>query len=107
MATRIYITDKHEVRILSCISDGQEFMADVLGGNNDGSYDTTRSDAEYEMCEEHYQWWEEWAYREQRILDRANELGEEAIEGISRLGTEYDDLDALHDAQERFLGICQ
>lgn len=103
----IYITDKDEVRELTCKENGIDFMSDILGGfDENGKYGTTRWDAEWQMCEEDYQWWSEWAHREERILAKADELGEEAIEEVTRLGVLYgSDLDALHDAQERYLGL--
>lgn len=70
---RIYVTDKDEVRELTCKSDGIDFMDEILGGSNEGNkYGTTREDSEWQMPEEDFCWWQEWAWREERILDRAN-----------------------------------
>lgn len=103
---RIWLTDKKKVSEIRCMSDGQDMMCDIIGGNdNEGQYATTRDDADFEMPEADFLWWEDWAEREERILRRANELGEEAIDGVARLGTEYCDLDLLHAAQERYLGL--
>lgn len=105
--TRVYVTDKREVRELACKADGIDFIDEIIGGHNDeGKYDTARDDAEWQMPESEYVWWEEWAYREERIIRRASELGEDAIKEVTRLAVWYgSDLDALHDAQESYLGI--
>ena len=105
MATRIYVTDKYVIMELSVISDGQDFMADMIGEFDDeGKYYTSHAGSDFEMPSEDFEWWAEWAYREQRILDEANARGEKAIDAISRMSAEYgSDLDALHDAQERYL----
>lgn len=103
---RIWITDKEKVSEIRCLADGQDMMCDIIGGNDsEGQYATTRDDADFEMSEADFLWWEDWAEREERILDRANEIGEEAVDEVARLGTEYCDLDLLHAAQERYLGL--
>lgn len=100
----IYVTDKEEVRQLTCKSDGVDFMDDILG-NNDVQRFEGEIDAWWQMDEKSFQWWAEWAYREERILEKANELGEDAIEAIAQIATEHSDMDAIHDAQEKYLGI--
>ena len=68
-------------------------MCDIIGGNDsEGQYATTREDADFEMCDADYQWWEDWAFREERIIERESELGEEATEEVAGIGAECSDL---------------
>lgn len=101
---RIYVTDKEEVRELTCKAGGIDFMDDILS-NSDVHRHEGELDADWEMGEADFQWWAEWAYREERIIDKANELGEYAVEAIAQIATEYNVMDAIHDAQEKYLGI--
>lgn len=111
MATRIYNTDTKQVVELECLSDGQDFLADVIGGcDQDGRYASVEmpDDADFAMGSEDLGWWRDWATREERILDKANEIGEEAIKKLCELGGEYGyDLGLLQDKEEEFLGISE
>jgi len=105
MATKIFNTTTKETVELEVISDGQDFLADVIGGL--GIYDNDVDDADFAMDDDDLAWWKVWAEREQRILDKANELGEEAIQAISELAEQYGhDMDVLQDREEEYLGIA-
>lgn len=108
MATKIYNTDTKEIVELSVISDGQDFIGEVIGQcNTDGMFyaEDMPETAEFAMDAESVSWWERWAEREQAILDKANEVGEEAIQAICDLANEYDDMELLQDKEEEYLGI--
>ena len=108
MATKIFNTTTKETVELELRSDGQDFLADVIGGcDQDGRYASEdMNDAEFAMDGEDLGWWVRWTEREQRILDKANELGEEAVDGICRLAAEYGhDMELLQDKEEEYLGI--
>lgn len=99
---RIIVTDKGETREITCKSDGVDLMDDALVEHGVA----TGESGEWEMTESEFQWWAEWAFREERIQERANELGEDAIEGIVRLSADIDDPDMLQTAQEKYLGMA-
>ena len=107
--TVIYNTDTKSIVKLQVISDGQDFLADVIGGCDQGgtwaSVDMPEN-ADFAMSGEELEWWEKWAEREQRILDRANEIGEAAVEKLCELASIYgNDFELLQDKEEEFLGI--
>ena len=109
MATKIWNIDTHEMTELTLMSDGLNFLDDVIGGcNQDGMFYTEDmpEEADFAMDSENLAWWEDWAEREQVILDRANEIGEEAIEKIAELAMDYGhDMEMLQVEEEKFLGI--
>ena len=109
MATRIWNKDTAEMVELQVISDGQDFLAEVIGGcDQDGMFsaEDMPNEADFAMDSENLAWWEDWAGREQAILDKANEIGEEAIEKLSELAIDYGhDMETLQIEEERFLGI--
>lgn len=109
MATTIYNTDTKELVKLEVISDGQDFLAEVIGGcDQEGKWasEDMPEGADFAMDEMEMSWWERWAEREQRILDRANELGEAAIQRICELADDYGhDMELLQDEEEEYLGI--
>lgn len=110
MAAKIYDTQAKTITKLELISDGQDFLSDVIGGcNQDGCYYTEDmpDEADFAMDSQTLAWWEDWAEREQVILDTANEIGEEAIERLCELAGEYGhDMEALQVEEEKYLGIC-
>lgn len=105
--TKIFNTDTNEVVELQVVSDGQDFLAEVIGNSDQqGHWLTERDDADFEMDEADCAWWERWAEREQAILDKANEMGEPAIEKLCELAGEYGhDFEELQDKEEEYLGI--
>lgn len=109
MATRIWNTDTGEMVELQVISDGQDFLADVIGGcdqTGEWASEDMPEEAEFAMDSDDLGWWERWADREQAILDRTNELGEDAIQAICDLGGEYgSDMELLQEKEEELLGL--
>ena len=105
MATRIHNTDTGEIVEATLIRNGIDFLFDVMG--NSGAKWSEREDAEFDLDNSETEWWLRWAEREQRILDRTEELGEEAEEAICRLAGEFGhDLELLQDKEEEYLGIA-
>ena len=111
MATKIFNTTTKETVELELICDGQDFLADVIGGcDQDGRYasEDMDTDAMFAMDEEDLDWWVRWTEREQRILDKTEELGDEAQRAIAGLAAEYgSDLELLQDKEEEYLGIAE
>ena len=109
MATKIYNTETNEVVELTLMSDGQDFLADVIGGCYQAgkwASEDMPENAEFAMTSEELAWWEDWAEREQRILERANEIGEEAIEKLCELARDYGhDMEILQVEEEKYLGL--
>ena len=109
MATRIWNTETGEMVELQVISDGQDFLADVIGGcdqTGEWASEDMPEEAEFAMDSDDLGWWERWADREQAILDRTNELGEDAIQAICDLAGEYGfDMELLQEKEEEFLGL--
>ena len=109
MATKIWNIDTHEMTELTLMSDGLNFLDEVIGGcDQDGMFYTEDmpEEADFAMDSENLAWWEDWAEREQVILDKANEIGEEAIEKLSELAMDYGhDMEMLQVEEEKFLGI--
>lgn len=108
MATRIYNTDTKEIAELSVISDGQDFLMEVIGGCNQGGmyYSDDMPDyADFAMDCENLEWWTRWAEREQRINDMAQERGEEAINAIAKIAADNSDMEYAQDLEEEYLGI--
>lgn len=106
MATKIYNTTTGEIIEAAVKSDGQDFLCDVMAGS--GVEPSERDDADFDLADDETEWWLRWAEREQRINDRANELGEDAINAICGLATEYGyDLELLQDESEKLLGIVE
>lgn len=109
MATMIWNTETHEMSELALISDGQDFLAEVIGGcNQDGCYytDDMPDEADFAMDTKSLEWWERWTGREQIINDRIEELGDDAQHAVAGLAAEYGhDLELLQDKEEEYLGI--
>lgn len=108
MATKIFNTDTKAITELELLNDGQDFLAEVIGGcNQDGCYFTEDmpEEADFAMDAESLEWWERWAEREQRINDKANELGEEAIKAIVTMAADNSDMEYAQDLEEEYLGI--
>lgn len=107
--TNIFNTGTKEVTSLAVVSDGMDFLSDVIGGCYFADEVTTEDMPEgcdFAMTDEDVRWWTRWAEREQAIIDAANEIGEEAIEGITRLSMQYSDFEELQYAEEKFLGLA-
>lgn len=111
MATRIYNTDTFETIELSVITDGQDFLAEVIGGCDcKGEWASAEmpDDANFAMSGEELDWWERWSVREQAILDRVEELGDDAQQMVARLAADYGyDMDLLQGKEEEYLGISE
>lgn len=109
MATKIFNTDTNEVVELQVLTDGQDFLAEVIGGcDQEGKWasEDMPDSADFAMSDIELSWWERWAEREQRIIDKSQEMGEDAINAIVDLVDLYgSDMEALQDAEEEFLGI--
>ena len=109
MATKIFNTDTKETVELSVIVDGQDFLAEVIGGcDYDGSWASTEmpDDAQFAMSGEAIDWWERWAEREQVILDNVEELGDDAQHMVAKLAADYGyDMELLQEKEEEYLGI--
>lgn len=104
MATTIRNTGTNELHELTLMSSGIDFLFDVMA--NSGMEMSEREDCEFELDNEETLWWERWARREQRILDRTEELGEEAEAIVAGLAQEYGhDFELLQDETEKALGI--
>lgn len=102
MATRIHNTSTGEIVEATLISNGIDFLFDVMG--NSGAKLSEREDAEFDLDDYETHWWLRWAEREQRILDKTEELGEEAEGVIAQLAAEYGhDFELLQDKEEEFL----
>ena len=101
MATKIWNIDTHEMTELTLMSDGLNFLDEVIGGcDQDGMFYTEDmpEEADFAMDSENLAWWEDWAEREQVILDKANEIPE--------LAMDYGhDMEMLQVEEEKFLGI--
>lgn len=109
MATKIFNTTTKKMVELELICDGQDFLTDVINGcDQDGRYasEDMPDDAYFAMDDEDLDWWIRWTEREQRILDKTEELGDEAQQAIAGLAAEYgSDLELLQDKEEEYLGI--
>lgn len=106
MATKIYNTTTGEIVEAELISDGVNFLFDVMGGS--GVEASERDDADFDLPDDEVDWWVRWAEREQRILDKANELGEDAINEVAKLADKYGhDFELLQDKEEELLGITE
>lgn len=103
MATRIHNTSKGEIVEAKLItSNGIDFLFDVMG--NSGVPASVIDEAEFDLDDYETEWWLRWAEREQRILDKTEELGEEAEMVIAQLAAEYGhDFELLQDKEEEFL----
>ena len=108
MATRIFNTTDQTITTLSLITDGQDFLFDVIGNSDgDGRWYTDRDDADFAMNEDDLAWWTRWAEREQVINDTAQGMGEDAINGICQLASEWGhDFEVLQDKCEEYLGLA-
>ena len=109
MATKIYNTDTKEIIELRLVSDGVNFLDDVIGGcNQDGMFyaEDMPEEADFAMDAENLGWWERWAEREQRILEESQSRGEDAIQAMCDLATKYGhDMELLQDKEEEYLGL--
>lgn len=108
MATKIYNTDTRETVELSLVNDGQDFLFEVISGcDQQGNWasEDMPENAEFAMNDSDLEWWTRWAEREQAILDKANEIGEDATNELCRLADEYSDMEDLQTAEEKYLGI--
>lgn len=102
--TTIYNTTTKELIEAEVVTAGMDFLADVMGGC--GLERSERDDADFDLDDDDAAWWLRWAEREQRITDRAEELGEEADMIICGLTAEYgQNMELLQDMEERALGI--
>ena len=108
MATRIWNTDTHEMTELTLMSDGQNFLDEIIGGcNQDGMFYTEDmpEEADFSMHTENLDWWVRWTEREQRINDTAQERGEEAIQAVAKIAADNSDMEYAQDLEEEYLGI--
>ena len=109
MATKIFNTDTKEIVNLELITDGQDFLSDVIAGcDHDGSWAHSEmpDEAQFAMSGEELEWWENWTEREQRINDRIEELGDDAQHAIAGLAADYGyDMELLQEKEEEYLGI--
>lgn len=109
MATRIYNTDTKEITELEVITDGQDFLAEVIGGcdcKGEWASADMPDDANFAMSSEELEWWERWAEREQAINDRIEELGDDAQHAVAGLAADYGyDMELLQEKEEEYLGI--
>ena len=105
MAT-IFNTTTNTIEEVTLLCDGSDMMNDIIANNDFEGRWMTEEDADFQMEAGDLDWWKEWARREQRITDMANEIGEEAIDGIAKLGQDYGyDMEVLQDKEEEYLGI--
>lgn len=101
MATRIKNTDTGEIVELEFISNGIDFLADVLGGCGIDS-----DEDGWLLDERDIAWWTQWCEREERITDAYKQADKatrtECEQAVIEFGHDYD---TLQDVQEEILGI--
>lgn len=101
MATRIKNTDTGEIVELECLSNGIDFLADVLGGCGIDS-----DEDGWLLDERDIAWWTQWCEREERITDAYKQADKatrtECEQAVIEFGHDYD---TLQDVQEEILGI--
>jgi hypothetical protein len=106
MATTIRVGD--EVKTLWLVSNGNDFLWDVIGNSmSEGDGVSFGDGTDFEMTEEAYRWWKRWAFREQVILNEVDRLGEWAQNKVSELAGIYSDFDDLQDAEFEALGLTE
>lgn len=84
--------------------DGFEMMVDIM--LTWGMVPTEGSDYDFELEDDDFNWWREFAKREQVVVDTAEEMGEDAIEEVSRIYGYNNDLAVAQAEAERYLGIA-
>lgn len=103
MATRIKNTDTGEIVELEFISNGIDFLADVLGGCGIDS-----DEDGWLLDERDIAWWTQWCEREERITDAYKQADKatrtECEQAVIEFGHDYD---TLQDVQEEILGITK
>lgn len=101
MATRIKNTDTGEIVELEFISNGIDFLADVLGGCGIDS-----DEDGWLLDDRDIAWWTQWCEREERITDAYKQADKatrtECEQAVIEFGHDYD---TLQDVQEEILGI--
>ena len=103
MATRIKNTTTGEIIELEFISNGIDFLADVLGGCGIDS-----DEDGWLLDERDIAWWTQWCEREERITDAYKQADKatrtECEQAVIEFGHDYD---TLQDVQEEILGITK
>lgn len=105
--TTIKVTDTNEVRTLSLVSNGYDYLADVLGPMTyEGSGIMVGEDTDFEMSEEAFDWWADWSAREERINEALDNASKETLEEHVRLIDDYcTDMEELQRQECELLGI--
>jgi len=103
MATRIKNTTTGEIIELEFLSNGIDFLADVLGGCGIDS-----DEDGWLLDERDIAWWTQWCEREERITDAYKQADKatrtECEQAVIEFGHDYD---TLQDVQEEILGITK
>lgn len=103
MATRIKNTTTGEIIELECLSNGIDFLSDVLGGCGIDS-----DEDGWLLDERDIAWWTQWCEREERITDAYRQADKatrtEREQAVIEFGHDYD---TLQDVQEEILGITK
>ena len=108
MATKIWNIETKTITELQLITDGQNYLDEIIGGcNQDGVFytDDMPEDADFAMDTENLEWWMRWTEREQRINDTAQERGEDAINAVAKIAADNSDMQYAQDLEEEYLGI--
>lgn len=108
MSTKIKNTTTGEITELACIIEGQDILADVMGGagvpqvpaNEGGDWAFGLEDGDVE-------WWSRWAEREERIVSAYEDASEDERKAYERAISEWGhDYERLQDLQEVALGLA-
>lgn len=104
--TNVFITTTNTKATLACVIEGQCIMEDILVAADEHGIIEVDGETFWAMTQDEFDWWERWAEREERIQERAAEIGEEAYEQIAELAVEFGhDFELMQDKEEEVLGI--
>lgn len=105
--TTIKIIETNEVRTLSLMSNGIDFLGDVIYQMTyEGSGIMMGEDTDFEMSEEAFEWWADWSAREERINEALDNASKETLEEHVRIIDDYcTDMEELQRQECELLGI--
>lgn len=105
MAVKIKNTETGAIEELSCVIDGIDILADVMGGSG-VERDYTEDGMVYLLDEYGIEWWRTWAENEQAIHAAREDACKEAVEADDALISDFGyDMELLQEKEMALFGI--